>query len=175
MELVQQTLEHTPIWVLVTFVFFIGYGVKASNDRVVSFWELLILGILLPVFSVHTVLVAFPPAPVVAVAWIFSVLAGLVVGSVVLSTVSVSVDQENKLILMPGTWRPLLLLVLLFACRFFVAFTLASDPNLLRQTFDKLIALGLSGSCGGFFLGQLAISFTKLRKGPHVVLKLSES
>jgi len=103
--------------------------------------------------------------------WLAAILVGILVGFFLIYRVDIQVDKPNLLIHTPGTWSTLIIVLIIFASKYYFAYQLGIDPALANQSNFEFSLLAVSGLCSGFFLGRLVCYFYRLFTKPSVNLK----
>lgn len=170
METILDALQGTPWWVYVLLVYLIIIGIQASKTRVVSILRLFILPILFTVLSLETLLTAVTPDFFAVSSWLGSVMVGVILGWWQISLWRIQTDRRHFLVRVPGNWSTLILILIIFATKYYFSYQLAVDPQLLDQTWFEFSMLAISGLCTGLFIGRLLCFLYRMKTGPQVDL-----
>jgi hypothetical protein len=152
-----QILKHTPIWVFVLFVGLFAYGVSQRQTRLMSRYRLGMLPVVMLALSVTGVYSAFGLSLLVIVAWLAGL--GLAVGTGLAfgSRRGVSYSSELDLFHVPGSWVPLLLMMLIFFTKYAVGISLARQlPFAQTAWFGDTISF-VYGFLSGMFIARALI------------------
>ncbi len=146
---------QTPWWAYVLFVYLIIVGVKASKTTIVSARKLFILPIIFTVMSIHTVFTSFQIDATIIFIWIGSIIIESLIGWVLVQHQKIQIDKTHLLIQLPGTWLTLILVLVIFAAKYYFGYELSVDPQLIKQTAFEFSMLFISGACTGLFIGRV--------------------
>jgi membrane protein CcdC involved in cytochrome C biogenesis len=155
MESTWQIAIHTPWWVYALFAYLIFVGFKASRTRTVSIKKIFIIPIIFAAMSVHTLMTSFQLDAMTIMVWSAAIFIGMVLGWIQVYQYHLEIDKKNHRIQVPGTWTTLLLILIIFAAKYYFGYELAIDPTLIEQTSFEYSMLGVSGVCTGLFVGRL--------------------
>lgn len=67
----------------------------------------------------------------------------------------IKIDKKSSLIQIPGSWDTLLVILIIFAAKYYFGYEKATNSVLAAQLNFKVSMLVLSGVCTGLFLGRL--------------------
>ncbi len=161
-----QILEGTPWWVWVLFAYLLKIVIQASRPRVVSLYRLLIGPLFFVALTVHTV-TQVPMYIQNAACLVISLFAGISLGFWQISRLSLKVDKQKKLIHLPGSYATLILIIIIFASKFYFAYTQAINPEIVSSWAFALPLLAISGLCTGMFIGRVACYACRFKSLPH--------
>lgn len=155
-----EILKHTPSWVFGLFFVLLGLGISRARACVVPLARAIAVPIVMIVLSLSGVITAFHGSSTGLVAWMGAV--GLTVGvSQRLGYTRGAVfDPVTRLLSIPGSWLPLLLMMGIFFIKYGVAITLARNPALASVPVFIASASMVYGLVSGIFLAG-AISVWK--------------
>lgn len=166
-----QALVHTPWWVYLLLAYLIKIDIQASKTRVASLKKLFILPTILLLMSIHTLITSFPINPFTLTIYIISILLGIALGFWQIYRLKIKIDKKHMLIQLPGTWSTLIVVLIVFAAKYFFGYELAVDPNLVKQTDFEIIMLGISGILTGLFVGRVICYLYRYATYPSVNLR----
>tara|TARA_R110002124_G_scaffold282537_1_gene457773 strand:- start:940 stop:1470 length:531 start_codon:yes stop_codon:yes gene_type:complete len=176
MNTIWQTLYHTPWWVYVLFIYLINIGIRASKQNIVSLDKLFIIPALFTIMTVHSLVTSFNLSAFTIVLWILSILIGLILGAAnCMRFKQIRVDKNNRLLEVPGTWSTLVIIIIIFASKYYLGYSMSVDPNITSDIWFEIIALGVSGVCAGFFIGKLIYFIYKLYTEQSVHLDIKNN
>ena len=113
--------------------------------------------------SLHTLITSFNLDALIIFIYVLSLLIGIGLGSLQLKLCKITVDAKHKLIKVPGSWVTLFLILIIFACKYFVGYEMAVDPKMLT---NEPFEIFLSGVTAGMFIGRLIYGVFKMINGP---------
>lgn len=150
----QMIVHGTPVWVWLLLAYLVSRGVKAMKGGTTPLSKLAIIPLIFAGFGlVH--LAHNPHASLFAVsAWIVGIFAGIAAGVFNATRTRFSVDMVARTVTLPGSVVPLLLILAIFAAKFWLGFEMATvmDKALLG-TYASIGAL-VSGVVAGMFAGR---------------------
>ena len=161
-------VRHTPVWVWGLLAALVAVGLAQTRDRELSLKRVTILPLVLLALSAGGVLSAFGHAPVGPIAvggWGAGLAAALTLARHAVAVRGAAWLARSAMLRVPGSWLPLVLILALFALKYFVGVSLALHPALAS---DTAFAGGCSLAYGGFsglFLAR-ALSLRALARGP---------
>jgi hypothetical protein len=170
METIQQTLWNTPWWVYVLLVYLIKIGIRASKKNIVSLKKLLIIPLVFTFMSLHTLIYAFAIDVTTLSVWSISIVVGILLGWIQVFQYDLRVDKSSGLIEIPGTWSTLIIILIIFATKYYFGYELSVDPVIAHNTVFEVSALTISGVCTGLFVGRVLCYFYQFSRHKSVSL-----
>ena len=164
-------LKETPWWVYLLFFYLVSIGLSALQPKAVSIIKLAILPVLFTALSVHTLMVSFAMTITTISVWAGSILLGIFLGLILVSGHNYKVDRKNLLILLPGNWITLILILIIFASKYYFSYELSVDPAVEQSLNFEFIMLSVSGACTGLFIGRFICYLYHLMTAESVNLK----
>ena len=153
----QQIFANTPPWVWGLFAALAAMGAAQIPDRRVSLSVVLVMPIAVVLTSVFALFAAFGPEPVAAMLAAAAAIAGIGVNKLWLGAPrGVRWDAAVRQFVVPGSWLPLVLILVIFACRFVVGATKATNPLLAGTAGFMTAVCGATGVCCGILLSRAA-------------------
>ncbi|NWA86837.1 MULTISPECIES: DUF6622 family protein [unclassified Pseudomonas] len=162
-------LQGTPLWVYAVYLWICYYGIKACLGGRENRRSLMILPVVLVVWS----LMSLAPSILSSSAWVGGALVGSLVGMLLFNADGAQLAANGETLVLPGTWKTLLISQLFFAVKYYFGYQQAVHP-LFLSTPEMLVAVGaVSGFTVGLFCGRavrLQRALTALRRDKAVVL-----
>lgn len=171
MQLLLEFLKGTPWWVFVLFFYLMFIGFGAVKPSVVSLIKLAILPVLFTALAIHTLIVSFSINSTAILLLAAGLLLGSLVGLLIASGKDYKVDRQHLLILMPGNWSTLILILLIFASKYYFGYALSANPMIIHNLNFEIIMLIVSGICTGLFIGRFICYLYHFLTAPSVDLK----
>ncbi len=162
-------LQGTPIWVYAIYLWICYYGVKACLGGRENRRSLVILPVVLVVWS----LMSLAPSILSSGAWVAGAVLGSLVGMVLFNVEGARLDANGETLVLPGTWKTLLISQLFFAVKYYFGYQQAVHPLLLSTPSMLMAVGGVSGFTVGLFCGRavrLQRALTALRRDKGIVL-----
>ena len=87
--------------------------------------------------------------------WFTGITLGSILGYLHYSLLKVRFNKDDNSFIIPGTITTLVLILLIFASKYYFSYQIAIDPKLLEQKDFEFAMLSLSGFVSGCFIGRL--------------------
>ena len=156
METITVTLEHTPWWVFLIFLFVVSRGILALRTRTVEISRLAIIPVIFAVWGAYSLFSLFGLDVAAVAIFAVALLAGAGVGLVLAQHGAVRADQANGLVEVSGSPVTLILVLAIFIGKYALGYWLAVDPG-ARTSLSFLAADAIvSGFVIGVFVGRFA-------------------
>ena len=152
MERLIEIIAHTPLWVWPLLAASLWLGWQVSKTRVVTLPRLIILPATIFTMSIMTLLSLGPNGFGIPI-WAGSVLIGITLGWFSYRNNDFAIDREHGLLKLPGEWKTVGLIVVIFAFRFYWSYKLATAPELVAISTATTSYIGFNGMLSGIFIG----------------------
>jgi hypothetical protein len=144
-------LEHTPVWVWVTFCAVITLGILQIRTREVSAVRATVLPVVMIALSLSGVLSAFSQVPLALSAWLVGLGVSLKLAGRVMAVRGASWSAQTRHFRVPGSFVPLTMILGVFVTKYAAGAMLAINPS-LAANMSVVIVLGLVyGAFAGLF------------------------
>lgn len=155
-------LSETPWWVYVLFFGLVSIGFAAARPRVVSLRRLLILPLVFTLWNLAWLNERIHGRHSLLVFWILGLAIGSYFGGMSVRKWIVKADRQQEKVHLPGSWSTLVLILLVFAVRYFFVYHYERFPDTSSDlyTYDAAI----SGLITGIFMGRAYQVFHKYRR-----------
>lgn len=152
METILDTLDGTPWWVYLLFFYLVLMGVKAAKPQTVPILRLLLFPIVLTIWSLMGLYSKWDgPA---FLSWAIALIPGCIFGWLFVRSWKIRFDRKRKTLSLPGSWSTLILVLVIFAVKYFFGYYSATHPAIPETLmFAQMIS---SGIITGIFFGRLA-------------------
>jgi hypothetical protein len=154
LETIWQALVHTPWWVYVLFVYLMFVGFSATKTQVVPLTRVVILPIIFTWMSIETLTSTLSMTLFNVSAWIIATAIGIILGWLMVIKKDIHVDKKKWLLEIPGSSMILILILIIFASKYYFSYTLAVQPESVTKTDFVLSLIGVSGIVTGLFIGR---------------------
>jgi hypothetical protein len=161
-------VQHTPAWVWAMFTALVAIGLTQTRAREMGLLRITVLPLLLIALSLSGVFRAFGHAPVALGGWGAGLGAALVFVRHAVAVRGASWSQATRTLRVPGSWLPLVLIVGLFAIKYFAGASLALHPALAHDAAFGGACSFAYGAFGGTFLAR-ALSLRGLVPALHTL------
>lgn len=167
-----QVLGGTPWWVWFIFIYVLIIGVKALRPRIVSIYRLTLMPLLFVFLSIHTLFIV--PLDFIRVTYfLLTSLIGVGIGFWQISRLYLQIDKKQKYIAVPGSITTLLLVLVIFASKYYFGYTIDTNPLMMQNNAFVWSMLAISGICTGMFIGRAICYFCRFKSLTHQELKTS--
>ncbi|WP_399311120.1 DUF6622 family protein [Undibacterium oligocarboniphilum] len=156
--MLQQILTHTPVWVWVLLGFLIYRGIKASQDREMSFWALTIIPVVMLLLSLQGLIQHFGLQLQLLGPWMLSL---LLTGALAMkySTPDSIRILPAKIVFLKGSWLPLILMLSIFTLKYAENILIIMQPALRGDLIFTLVCSIVFGITNGLFFGKVFAAF----------------
>ena len=174
--MLEQILSRTPLWVAILFPSLVILGLMQMRTRTMTIQRLAILPIAMLLLSFFGIWSSFGASPLSILAWICGVI--LVLSSIQFlpRATGVRFSSDTQMYTVPGSWVPLILILIIFTARYMLAVLLAMNVELRTAIPFTIGASLVLGFLSGSFMAR-ALRIWKISKItqtlPHVVLDKS--
>ena len=149
-----EIVRHTPWWVWIVLAVMLRRGYVLTRPQEVPLARLALLPAVFVLLSIGGVVSTFGARPDALLCWA----AGLVLAAYEMQRRGAPEGArylpERHRFALPGSWLPLLLIVVAFALRYTMGVQLAMHDWLHRSSWLAIGASGSYGSLSGLFLGR---------------------
>ena len=142
-------VSHTPMWVFALLAGLIYLGLSQTKDRQLSLGRVLLMPAVMTIWSVIS-LNSSLHSPLALMLWGVSLL--LTVGLAWFLLPKTPVSYQAGLYHIKGSWLPLLLILGIFIIKYAVAYTLATQANILENHLFIAITSATYGLLSGIFI-----------------------
>ncbi len=154
MEILQQFLVQTPIWVWALLAYLIFRGIKARQPGDTNLVMLAIIPVLFTAWGLFDLVTLYGVAIDTAGLWLAGIAVGAAVGWRIIARQKIVADRAAGTLHHPADFTLLPLLVVTFLVKYGFGVTAAVAPDLLAEPAFKVADLLLSGFFTGIFVGK---------------------
>jgi hypothetical protein len=174
-ETITQALKGTPWWAFVLFAYLIAVGVRARKPSVVTLKRLIILPIIFTAMSLNALISLHGLHLSILIAWLVCFLGGGGFGWAMVQRLYVKVDHEQRAIHLPGSWSTLILILVVFATKYFFGYAAVmgqtyfygyyfeTHPEGQNSTFMTSVDPLVSAVVAGIFAGRFIYLLRRYR------------
>lgn len=166
-DTIYEVVINTPWWVYLLFAILVKIGYKASKTGTVSIIKLSIAPVIFTVMAIETLLNNLDLTFFVCLSFVLFLLLGIAIGWTQVTMQNLKFDRKRKLIRVPGTWSVMVVILIIFASKYYFGYELSSDPNALNNTYFELLFIGVTAVCAGLFVGKLLCYIKRMYTEPH--------
>jgi hypothetical protein len=167
-------IHGAPIWVWVLLVVLLLRGFKALNSGTAPLGRLAIVPLIFAGGGIaHLVSDPLAGWPAV-IAWMTASLVGIAAGVSIASRSRFIVDPIANTVMLPGSPLPLLLMIAIFATKFWLGFEMATVTDASLLGIYVVIGAAVSGVVAGVFTGRF-ITYWRAMSARRVMQTCSRS
>ncbi len=156
-------ISNTPWWVYLLFLYLVGIGLNALRPRTISIKRLILIPGILTIWNIAFLMERLSEKYFFLLFWVVGLSIGVLIGWQTVHSWETKADQVNKTLHLPATWSTLILILLVFAVRYFFLFHYELYPQFYNHFFlaDSIS----SGVITGIFVGRSLELYQKYKKG----------
>jgi hypothetical protein len=156
-----EILRHTPYWVWGVFVLLLVVGLSQTRGRSVAPALVLLLPVIMIPLSLFTVASTFGVNAISLIAWAIGVLIAFAANAFVFrAPAGVRYLRDAGKFEIPGSWIPLILMMVIFLARFVLGVTRAVNPALVGNEIFVAVVSVILGICSGAFAARAMKTFS---------------
>lgn len=148
-------IRGTPVWVWAIFAFLIYRGASALHTRTVPLWTTF----LLPTFFLGLAITSLIKSPCASCytlsMWLFALISGTAIAWFLNRALFIKADKRKMLIQLPGSASTLILVIGIFAVKYFFGYMAVVHPAISSMPSVTYIRLALYGGITGLTIGKL--------------------
>jgi hypothetical protein len=163
-----EMIAGTPWWVFALFAYLVKIGYSATKPSIVEFKKLWMLPTALIILSVIGIDTIAHGAPKNLLAATGAALLGIPLGWLHYKSLKIKAVQDKKQLYIPGTWSVLVIILAIFAVKYYCNYQLEVNPEIFLRPQNALTILTVYGLFIGLFIGRMAYSFCCIKYGPYV-------
>jgi hypothetical protein len=161
-------LRNTPVWVWGLFTLLLTLGLTQTRARTLSLGRVVSLPLGMSLFAMYGNAAMFQVSPWTGVLWLSAALASAAWFATSDAPAGQRFDTRTRLVHMPGSWEPLILMMAIFSIRYAVAVALALHPQARGDLAVAAIVATLYGALGGIFIGRMVRTLISTRRPSHI-------
>jgi hypothetical protein len=152
--MILQILSHTPVWVWAVLALLLALGWTQTRERRVAPRRLLLLPLVLLGLGLWSMAPGFVAVPASAVSWLLALGTALALTRGQRPPVGARWLAAEQRLLLPGSWLPMGLILVIFSMRYVSNVGMALHPAWRNAPALLLPMAALYGALSGFFLGR---------------------
>ena len=154
------TLQNTPLWVYAVFLVLVYFGIKARTPSPKSRLAMLVTPPVLIAWSLFSINLTLNPALSLS-CWFGALLLGGVTAWLMFSAQYVTLDDSQTGLILPGTWKVLMLYLLFFAVNYYFGYQDDVHPEQASALDTLLFKAAASGFVCGL-IGTRSLKYYRL-------------
>ena len=156
-----EILRHTPYWVWGVFVVLLVFGLLQTRGRSVAPALVLVLPVIMIPLSLFTIASTFGFNTLPLIAWVSGIALAFAANEFVFrAPARVRYLRDAGKFEIPGSWIPLILMMVIFLARFVLGVTRAVNPALFGNEFFVAVVSVVLGICSGAFAARAMKTFS---------------
>lgn len=152
--MILEILKRTPIWVWPLFLLLLYLGFAQTRTRTVGTARLAILPVLMPALSFFGLVSVFGSNAIALACWLAALLLTAASMRAIGAPRGVTYSPDSRTFIVPGSWWPLALIMVIFFTRYAVAVALARNASLAHLGMFTVLVSAAYGLPSGFFVGR---------------------
>jgi hypothetical protein len=149
-----QILTHTPPWVFGLFIGLIFLGYTQTKTRQLSVKRLTILPLVMLALSVMGIASSFGVHLLSTTMWVGGIALAFVANHWITAPKGARYSKEERLFYIPGSWLPMVLIMMIFFTKYTVGVLLALHPEQVHSQQFVVSACLLFGLGSGLFFAR---------------------
>lgn len=149
-----QILQHTPVWVFGLLIGLLFLGYSQTKTRLLSIKRLIILPVVMLVLSALGIASSFGLQIQSLATWGLGIGVALGLNMWISSPRGTTYLADDKQFRVPGSWLPMVMILVIFFTKYLVGVLLALHPQTVHTPFFAISACLLFGLSSGFFLAR---------------------
>lgn len=165
-ETIYEFAINTPWWVYLILAYLIMIGIRAGRPGFIPLKKFVIVPIAFTALSIYTLVTVVAHTWLNIAVWLLALLIGTAIGWLQIKYSRLKVDRERKLIWAEGNWTLLIVLIAIFAAKYYFDYQLAVVPQIIHQPLFLYSMLISSALLTGWFIGRASALFYRLFNDP---------
>lgn len=148
-------IRGTPLWVWAIFAFLIYRGINALHTHVKSLWSILLLPAVFLSLAINSLVKSNCTTCHTLSMWLTALIAGIAVAWLMNDSLLIRADKRKYLIQLPGSKSALLLVISIFAIKYFFGYMAVTHADTCTTPLFIYIKLMLYGGISGLTIGKM--------------------
>ena len=152
-----QIITHTPIWVWAVFVLLLWLGFKQSLPSTPGIKRITLIPLAMLGLSLYGLVSVFGSTGTLLMAWVCPAALAALAAFITVHQPAFQYTKYNfwtQRFELPGSWVPLVLMLVIFMTKYGVAITAVIRPDVLHNAVFSYSICALYGVCSGVFAGR---------------------
>ena len=162
-----QILSNTPIYAWILLALLVWKGLRARKIHIISWKDMLVFPLVMLGWSFYSAYQNYDVTSLLF--WILSLAAGIAMGPLTMRGQSFRFDKEKKQVELSGSWVPLVLMLSIFAVRYYLGASYGMHPE-LKGALSLFTVECLAALIAGIFFGRFLGLWRRSKQAPHVDL-----
>jgi len=157
-------LQNSPWWAYVLLGLLIWLGLQALRPRTLPIWRLTIVPAVFIGWGIASMFTQSKMPFFLIADWLVAAAIGVVIAWISTRQVDFGIDRARRSVTLPGSTRPLITNILIFAAKYAIGVAMAVLPRYREEVM--VFNIGISGAMAGYFLGWLCRFMLAYRREP---------
>jgi len=149
-------IRFTPVWVWVLLAILVWRGLAASRPTTGPLWRFAIVPVAIGLWGLSGLVLRYPVSAASVGIWLGGLALGGLLAWRAAAGVALQVDRARGHVTVPGTWSVLILVLAIFAVKYWFGYRLGTNPALAADPSFYLADIGFSGLATGGLAGRFA-------------------
>lgn len=163
-----ETIASTPWWFYVLVVLVVKLAFIATKPRLVEIKKLFVMPIVFISISILIFAYTYKINPTTIGIWLSTLMAGTLLGFLHFRFLKIKAVKEKAALYFPGSKSLFVLILVLFAARYYFNTHLNIDPQTLLQPATLARLIPLYGFFTGVFIGKAWYALRCVKVGPFI-------
>src|SRR5215471_6812872 len=126
-------LQHSPWWVYVLFAVLIWFGLRALRPRTLPIWRLMIVPAVFIGWGIASMLTQSRTSVFLIAVWLVTATVGAILAWIGARRLEVRIDRAHRSVTLPGSVRPLVVNMLIFAAKYAIGVAMVLSPRYFEE------------------------------------------
>lgn len=153
-HILQQILSHTPLFVWALLAFCLLMGLLQRRDQQLTRTRLIVPSVVWSVFGLWGMVSAFGLQALPLAAWALALLATVAALRGRAWPAGARFDSARSLYHVPGSWRPMAMIMAIFGAKYAVGVSMGLMPTLAQQPAFAVAVSALYGALSALFVAR---------------------
>jgi hypothetical protein len=170
---ISSAIKGTPWWVWLLFAFLLKRGIKAMRTRVVQLWTIFLMPVVFLGLAISGLITNKCTTCYSLSVWVMALCAGIIAAWFLNRTLQIKADKNKYLIQLPGSASTLVMILGIFAIKYFFGYLAAVNYELATTLPFIYAKLAIYGLISGLTIGKMLRYLDDYRKAVSTDLLLS--
>jgi len=164
-------IVKTPLWVWSVLGYLLFKGIRAFQPCTVGIYKIFLFPALFLLISLKGLLATSELLSFAVIVRLGALCIGSAIGFVLFNSIAIEADKKKSLIKIPGTKSTLLLILAIFAIKYYFGYKSARDPFLVNTMYFMSLQLIITGVTSGIAIGRSLCYLYKYKTAIHTDLR----
>ena len=164
LQIIWEIINHTPTWVWFIFGWLLIIGIKALRKNTAHIGKLFVLPTTFFAMAIHTLATESVITWIIPFAFVTSCVAFISIGWAIGKGQQLTIDKNQWQITLPGSSFTLILVMTIFALKYYFGYTIAAHPEVAQTLAFKIMKFACSGGLTGLAIGRLSYYMQRMEQ-----------